>query len=193
MRAILDVEDPAYTAMVLLVDKEEIGSMGNTGMQSHFFENTVAEMVNLSYENYSDLLVRKTIENSKCLSGDVNAAFDPNFPDVYARDNTPFLGKGVVITKYTGARGKAGSSEATAEFVAEIRGLFNNAGVIWQTGELGKVDQGGGGTIAQFLANYNMDVLDCGPAVLSMHSPYEVVSKVDVYNTYLAYQVFLEQ
>jgi len=193
LRAILDVEDPAYTAMVLLVDKEEIGSMGNTGMQSHFFENTVAEMVNLSYENYSDLLVRKTIENSKCLSGDVNAAFDPNFPDVYARDNTPFLGKGVVITKYTGARGKAGSSEATAEFVAEIRGLFNNAGVIWQTGELGKVDQGGGGTIAQFLANYNMDVLDCGPAVLSMHSPYEVVSKVDVYNTYLAYQVFLEQ
>lgn len=193
LRAILDVENPVYTAMVLLVDKEEIGSMGNTGMQSHFFENTVAEMVNLTYENYSNLLVRKTIENSKCLSGDVNAAYDPNFPEVYAKDNTPYLGKGVVITKYTGARGKGGSSEATAEFVAEIRGLFNNAGVIWQTGELGKVDQGGGGTIAQFLANYNMDVLDCGPAVLSMHAPYELVSKVDVYNTYLAYQVFLEK
>lgn len=193
LRALLDVENPAYTAMVLLMDKEEIGSMGNTGMQSHFFENTVAELVNLTYEKYSDLLVRKAIENSKCLSGDVNAAFDPNFPEVYDKNNTPYLGKGVVITKYTGARGKGGSSEASAEFVAEIRRLFNNAGVVWQTGELGKVDQGGGGTIAQFLANYNMDVLDCGPAVLSMHAPYEVVSKVDVYNTYLAYQVFLEK
>ena len=162
-------------------------------MQSHFFENTVAEMINLSNDNYSELMVRRAIENSKSLSADVNAAFDPNYPDVFAKNNSSFLGKGVVITKYTGSRGKSGSSEAAAEFVAEIRSLFNNAGVFWQIGELGKVDKGGGGTIAQFLANYNMDVLDCGPAVLSMHSPYEVVSKVDVYNTYLAYQVFMEK
>lgn len=193
LRAILDIETPSYTAMALLVDKEEIGSMGSTGMQSHFFENTVAEMIDLSNENYSEIMVRKTIENSKSLSADVNAAFDPNFPEVYAENNSSYLGKGVVLTKYTGARGKSGSSEATAEFVAEIRSLFNNAGVFWQIGELGKVDKGGGGTIAQFLANYNMDVLDCGPAVMSMHSPYEVVSKADVYNTYLAYQVFMEK
>lgn len=193
LRAVLDVDKPQYTAVALLVDREEVGSMGSTGMQSHFFENTVAEMINLSNDNYSELMVRRAIENSKSLSADVNAAFDPNYPDVFAKNNSSFLGKGVVITKYTGSRGKSGSSEAAAEFVAEIRSLFNNAGVFWQIGELGKVDKGGGGTIAQFLANYNMDVLDCGPAVLSMHSPYEVVSKVDVYNTYLAYQVFMEK
>jgi len=193
LRAILELEQPQYTAVALLVDKEEIGSMGSTGMQSHFFENTVAEMIELSNKNYSERLVRKAIENSKALSADVNAAYDPNYPDVYAKNNSAYLGKGIVITKYTGSRGKGGSSEASAEFVAEIRSLFNRAGVIWQIGELGKVDKGGGGTIAQFLANYNMEVLDCGPAVLSMHSPYEVVSKVDVYNTYLAYLVFLEK
>ncbi|MFW6022036.1 MAG: aminopeptidase [Halanaerobiaceae bacterium] len=193
LRAVLDINQPNYTAMALLVDKEEIGSMGSTGMQSHFFENTVAEMIDLSNDNYSEILVRKAIENSRSLSADVNAAFDPNYPEVYAKNNSSYLGKGVVLTKYTGARGKAGSSEASAEFVAEIRSLFNNSGIFWQIGELGKVDKGGGGTIAQFLANYNMDVLDCGPAVLSMHSPYEVVSKVDVYNTYLAYHVFFEK
>jgi aspartyl aminopeptidase len=193
LRAILDVDKPQYTAVLLLVDKEEVGSMGSTGMKSHFFENTVAEMINLSSENYSELILRRTIENSKSLSGDVNAAYDPNFADAFEKNNSSYLGKGVVITKYTGARGKSGSSEASAEFVAEIRSLFNNAGVLWQTGELGKVDKGGGGTIAQFLANYNMDVLDCGPVVLSMHSPYELVSKVDVYHTYLAYQVFMEK
>jgi len=193
LRAILDLNQPQYTAMALLVDKEEIGSMGSTGMQSHFFENTVAEMIDMTNKNYSEIMVRKAIENSKALSADVNAAYDPNYADVYAKDNSAYLGKGVVVTKYTGARGKAGSSEATAEFVAEIRSLYNRAGVIWQVGELGKVDKGGGGTIAQFLANYNMEVLDCGPAVMSMHAPYEVVSKVDVYNTYLAYQVFMER
>ncbi|MEJ6951160.1 aminopeptidase [Natronospora cellulosivora (SeqCode)] len=193
LKAILEIEDPSNTAMALLVDKEEVGSMGSTGMQSRFFENTIAELIDLSNEEYSDLMVRKTIENSKALSADVNAAFDSNYPDVFSKSNSAYLGKGVVITKYTGARGKSGSSEACAEFVAEVRSLFNNAGVIWQIGELGKVDKGGGGTIAQFLANYNMDVLDCGPAVMSMHAPYEVVSKVDVYNTYLAYHVFLEK
>ncbi len=193
LKALLDVENPLYTAIALLVDKEEIGSMGNTGMQSRFFENTVAEMVNLFYDNYSDYTVRKVIENSEALSGDVNAAYDPNFSDVYAKNNSSYLGKGVVLTKYTGARGKSSSSEASAEFVARIRSIFNKAGVIWQIGELGKVDKGGGGTIAQFLANYNMDVLDCGPAIMSMHAPYEVVSKVDVYQTYLGYNVFYEK
>ncbi|MFW6034659.1 MAG: aminopeptidase [Halothermotrichaceae bacterium] len=193
LRGLIDVDQPQYTAMALLVDKEEIGSMGSTGMQSRFFENTVAMILDLNSAEYSELMVRKTLENSQALSADVNAAYDPTFPDVYEKNNSSFLGKGVVITKYTGARGKAGSSEATAEFVAAIRSLFNNAGVIWQTGELGKVDKGGGGTIAQFMANYNMDVIDCGPAVMSMHSPYEVVSKVDVYNTYLAYNVFFEK
>src|SRR5690554_1487503 len=193
LKALLDINNPVNTAVALLVDKEEVGSMGNTGMQSRFFENTVAEMVKLYYEDYSDLLVRRIIENSKALSADVNAAFDPNFPDVYAKNNSSQLGKGVVLTKYTGSRGKASSSEASAEFVAHVRSIFNNAGVIWQIGELGKVDKGGGGTIAQFLANYNMDVLDCGPAIMSMHAPYEVVSKADVYHTYLGYNVFFEK
>jgi aspartyl aminopeptidase len=167
--------------------------MGSTGMQSHFFEDRVANLVDLYYNEYSELLVRKVMQNSKVLSADVNAAYDPDFAEVYAKHNSAYLGKGIVISKYTGARGKAGASEASAEFMGEIRGLFNNAGVIWQTAELGKIDEGGGGTIAQFLANYNMDVVDCGPAVLSMHSPYEVVSKADVYHSYLAYNVFLEK
>jgi len=193
LEAILDVKDPDYTSVVLLMDREEVGSMGSTGMQSHFFEDQVANLVDLYYNDYSELLVRKVMQNSKVLSADVNAAYDPDFAEVYAKHNSAYLGKGIVISKYTGARGKAGASEASAEFMGEIRGLFNNAGVIWQTAELGKIDEGGGGTIAQFLANYNMDVVDCGPAVLSMHSPYEVVSKADVYHSYLAYNVFLEK
>jgi len=193
LRALLDVNVPEYTAVTLLVDKEEIGSMGATGMQSRFFENFVAEMTSKYYDSYSELDLRKILESSSSLSGDVNAAFDSNFPEVFDKRNAAFVNKGVVLTKYTGARGKAGSSEATAEFMAKVRSLLNEAGVIWQAAELGKVDEGGGGTIAQFLANYNMDVLDAGPAVLSMHSPYEVVAKIDVYNTYLAYLTFLEK
>ena len=193
LRALLDVNVPEYTAVTLLVDKEEIGSMGATGMQSSFFENFVAEMTSKYYDSYSELDLRKILENSSSLSGDVNAAFDSNFPEVFDKRNAAFVNKGIVLTKYTGARGKAGSSEATAEFMAKVRSLLNEAGVIWQVAELGKVDEGGGGTIAQFLANYNMDVLDAGPAVLSMHSPYEVVAKIDVYNTYLAYLTFLEK
>mgnify|MGYP006287961229 CR=1 FL=1 len=192
LEAILDVNEPKYTSLLLLMDREEVGSMGSTGMQSHFFEDQVANLVDLYYSDYSELLVRRVMQNSKVLSADVNAAYDPDFAEVYAKHNSAYLGKGIVISKYTGARGKAGASEASAEFMGEVRGLFNKAGVIWQTAELGKIDEGGGGTIAQFLANYNMDVVDCGPAVLSMHSPYEVVSKVDVYNSYLAYNVFLE-
>lgn len=193
LRALLDINIPQYTAVTLLVDKEEIGSMGATGMQSRFFENFVAEMTDKYYKEYSELDVRKILERTSALSGDVNAAFDTNFAEVFDKRNAAFLNKGIVLTKYTGSRGKAGSSEATAEFVAEVRSLLNNAGVIWQAAELGKVDEGGGGTIAQFLANYNMDVLDAGPAVIAMHSPYEVVGKIDVYNTYLAYLTFLEK
>jgi len=193
LEAILEVKDPNYTSVLLLMDREEVGSMGSTGMQSHFFEDQVANLVDLYYDQYSELIVRKVMQNSKVLSADVSAASDPDFAEVYAKHNSAYLGKGIVLTKYTGARGKAGASEASAEFMGEIRGIFNNAGVIWQTAELGKIDEGGGGTIAQFLANYNMDVVDCGPAVLSMHSPYEVVSKADVYHSYLAYNVFLEK
>ncbi|MFW5787209.1 MAG: aminopeptidase [Halanaerobiales bacterium] len=193
LQGLIDVEDPACTAMALLVDKEEIGSMGSTGMQSRFFENTVAKMTDLLYEDYSDLLVREVLNNSKAISADVNAGYDPDFSDVYAKNNTAYLNKGLAVTKYTGARGKAGSSEASAEFVAHIRSVFNKAGVLWQVAELGKVDKGGGGTIAKFMANYNMDVIDSGPPVLSMHSPVEVVSKVDVYNTYLGYHAFFAE
>ncbi|MDZ7673294.1 MAG: aminopeptidase [Halanaerobiales bacterium] len=193
LRALLDINTPEYTAVTLLVDKEEIGSMGSTGMQSRFFENFVAEMTSKYYEKYSELDLRKILEKSSSLSGDVNAAYDSNFSEVFDKRNAAFINKGIVLTKYTGARGKAGSSEATAEFMSQVRSLLNNAGVIWQVAELGKVDEGGGGTIAQFLANYNMDVLDAGPAVLAMHSPYEVVAKIDVYNTYLAYLTFLEK
>lgn len=193
LEAILDLKDPRYTSVVLLMDREEVGSMGSTGMQSHFFEDQVANLVDLYYSDYSELIVRKVMQNSKVLSADVSAAYDPDFAEVYAKHNSAYLGKGIVISKYTGSRGKAGASEASAEFMGEIRGLFNQAGVVWQTAELGKIDEGGGGTIAQFLANYNMDVVDCGPAVLSMHSPYEVVSKADVYHSYLAYNVFLEK
>ena len=191
LQAVIEVENPDYTAVTLLVDKEEIGSMGNTGMQSRYFENTAAEIVEKYYGEYREMAFRRLLENTEALSGDVNAAYDPDFAGVFAKQNSSYLNKGVVITKYTGSRGKAGGSEASAEFVGKVRSLFNNAGVIWQTGELGKVDKGGGGTIAKFLANYSMEVIDCGPPVLSMHSPYELVSKVDIYNTYLGYSVFL--
>ncbi len=193
LQAMLDMDTPQNTAVLLLVDKEEIGSMGTTGMKSRFFENIIAEMVNLYYPEYTDLLLRKVLQNSEALSADVNAAYDPDFTDVYAKNNSAYISKGIVLTKYTGSRGKSGSSEATAEFLAKIRSIFNEAGVLWQVGELGKVDKGGGGTIAQFLANYSMDVLDAGPPIISMHSPYELVSKVDVYNSYLAYVVFMEK
>ena len=193
LRALLDMNQPEKTAMVLLMDREEIGSMGSTGMQSWFFENTVAQAINLYYQEYNDLLLRKVLRNTRAISGDVSAAFDPGFREVFSETNSAYLGKGIVLTKYTGSRGKAGASEATAEFMGKIRRLFNKNGILWQVGGLGKVDEGGGGTIAQFLANYSMDVVDIGPALLSMHSPYEIVSKVDLYHAYLGYLVFLEQ
>ncbi|WZL74687.1 aminopeptidase [Clostridiaceae bacterium 35-E11] len=191
IRAIFEVNHPVKTAVTLLVDKEEVGSMGNTGMQSRFFENVVAELIALQSENYTDLMVRRALAKSYVLSGDVGAGFDPNFPDVLDKRNAAFIGKGVVVTKYTGARGKSGSNDANAEFLARIRKIFDENHILWQIGELGKVDQGGGGTIAYILSNYGAEVVDCGVAVLSMHAPMEIVSKMDVYMTYKAYKAFL--
>jgi len=192
LQALLDTEKPAHTSVVLLTDKEEVGSMGNTGMQSTFFENFVAGIIAMGTGNYRDLMVRTTLANSRGLSADVNAALDPNYEGVMDKLNAARLGCGVVLTKYTGSRGKSGSSEASAEFVAAVRKIFNGNNVVWQTGELGKVDQGGGGTIAYLLANYDMDIVDCGVALLGMHSPFEVASKVDVYMAYRAYHSFMK-
>ncbi|MGL5718511.1 MAG: aminopeptidase [Paraclostridium sp.] len=189
VRAIFDIENPQYTAVALCVDKEETGSNGNTGMHSKFFENTVAELINIE-GNYSELKVRRAMANSKVLSADVAAGFDPNFPDVLDKRNTCFMGNGVALTKYTGSRGKGGCNDANAEFAAEVRRIFDKANVVWQIAELGKVDQGGGGTIAHILAEYGAEVIDCGVGVLNMHAPYEIVSKADIFEMYKAYKAF---
>lgn len=193
LRGLLDSEEvPEYTSVVLLADKEEVGSIGATGMDSRFFENTVAELIARTDEPYSDLLVRRCLEASRMLSADVSPLHDPTYPEVSSPNNMAVMNGGVVVDKYTGSRGKAGSSEASAEFMADLRKIFNDAKVTWQTGELGKVDQGGGGTIALFLARYGMDVVDCGTGLLSMHAPWEVASKLDAYMTYKGYKAFLE-
>lgn len=190
LQAILNIETPQRTAVAFMADKEEVGSQGNTGMKSAFFENMVAELIELTDNQANELKVRRALSNSKVLSADVNAGFDPNFPDTHDKNNAAYLGKGVVLTKYTGARGKSGSNDANAEFMLEIRRAFNENQVLWQMGELGKVDKGGGGTIAYILANYGMDVVDCGTALFSMHAPMELSSKIDVYETYQAYNAF---
>ena len=189
VKAIMETENPEYTVVALCVDKEEVGSQGNTGMHSKFFENTVAELVALE-GNYSDLKVRRAMANSKVLSADVTAGYDPTYPEVYEKRNSAYMGRGVALTKYTGSRGKSGCNDANAEFTAEVRRIFNKAGVVWQTSELGKVDQGGGGTIAYILANYGAEVIDCGVGVLNMHAPHEIVSKVDIYEMYKGYKAF---
>lgn len=190
MQAVLETQNPPKTAICILVDKEEIGSMGNTGMESAFLENTIAKLCRLTSENYSDIIVRDALFHSKFLSADVTAAFDPTYEDVNDKRNATYLGKGVAVMKYGGSRGKAGSNDANAEFVAEITNLLNKNNVSWQSGELGYVDLGGGGTIAMFLAKYGMDVIDIGPGFLSMHAPFEVSSKIDVYMAYKAYKTF---
>ena len=159
-------------------------------MKSKFFENVVSELINLQGE-YLELKVKRSLYNSKVLSADVTAGYDPNFASVYDKSNSCQIGSGVVINKYTGARGKAGSSDANAEFVAEVRNLFNSENIAWQVSEMGKVDQGGGGTIAFILANYGAEVVDCGVGVLSMHAPYEVISKVDIFEMYRGYRAFI--
>ena len=189
-RAVIDATDVTYTSCAILVDKEEVGSIGATGAESKFFENTVAELVNLTTE-YSELKVRHAMENTKMLSSDVSAGFDPLFAGVNDSKNAAYLGNGICFNKYTGARGKSGCNDAMPEYFAEIRKVMDEANVNFQTAELGKVDQGGGGTIAYILGNYNMNVIDAGIAVLNMHAPMEIVSKVDVYEAYLAYKTFV--
>lgn len=189
LKAVLELNPQQTTVVGLFVDKEEVGSMGNTGMQSAFFENVVAELLALQGQD-SHLLVRRAMMNSKVLSGDVTAGFDPNYPDVLDKRNGAFIGKGVTISKYTGSRGKSGTNDANAEYLGEIRNILNKHNVVWQVGELGKVDQGGGGTIAYMLANYGAEVLDCGTPMLSMHAPVELISKIDLYMTYKAYKAF---
>ncbi len=191
LRAILESENPKKTLVGLFVDKEEIGSVGATGMSSQFFENTVVELMNLS--GGVDLVsFKRAMKNSKVLSADVTLAEDPNFLEATEENNTAKLGHGVCLTKYTGARGKGGSNDADAEFLQEVRLAFDKGEAIWQTGELGRIDQGGGGTIAYILAEYGMQVVDCGTPVISMHAPLELVSKADVYETYRAYKSFYE-
>ena len=190
-RAMLEIEVPEYTSVCLLVDKEEIGSVGASGMQSRFFENCVAEVINLTGA-YSELAVRRALKNSKMLSSDVSAAYDPNYPSVMEKRNAAYFGKGLVFNKYTGSRGKSGSNDANAEYIGKIRQVMDTADVSWQTAELGKVDQGGGGTIAYILANYNMNVIDSGVAVLNMHAPWEIISKVDLYEAFNGYVAFLK-
>ena len=190
LRAILETGAPERTACCILVDKEEIGSVGATGAQSRYFENLIAEVMNLKGE-YSELALRRCLTNSRMLSSDVSAGVDPLFLGVNELKNSAYLNKGVVFNKYTGARGKSGCNDASPKFIAHLRNILDEDGVYYQTAELGKVDQGGGGTIAYILANLNMDVIDAGVAVLNMHAPMEIVSKIDVYEAYLAYKTFL--
>ena len=190
LMAMLKVEKIDKTCVCLLVDKEEIGSVGATGMQSKFFENTVAEVMD-RVGDYSDIKLRRALKNSKMLSSDVSAAFDPNYPSVMEKKNSAYFGKGLVFNKYTGSRGKGGCNDANPEFIAELRAIMDKHDVAFQTAELGKVDQGGGGTIAYILANYNMEVIDCGVALHNMHAPWEVASKVDIYEAMKGYYAFL--
>ena len=190
LKALFDIENPKRTSVCFLADKEEIGSMGCTGMQSRFFENFVAEMIDKIKPEYCEMMLKRAISSSMCLSSDVTCAMDPNYKSVSEPMNSAYLGEGVAFAKFTGARGKYSTSDANAEFVAKIRKILNDADVAWQMAELGKVDQGGGGTVAQYIANLDMDTIDCGVPLLSMHAPYEVASKVDIYMAYKAYKAF---
>ena len=185
--AAIEVKNPKYTSVTILADKEEVGSDGNSGMNSSFFKFFIADLA--ANQGVDPWIV---LSNSQCLSADVNAAFDPTFPDVMEKKNASFINRGVVITKYTGSRGKSGTSDASAEFMGRVRKLLDENNVIWQIGELGKVDLGGGGTVAKFVANLNLDVVDLGVPVLSMHAPFEVISKTDVYMAYRAFECFLK-
>ncbi len=191
-KAMLEFESKNRTCCSLFVDKEEIGSVGATGMASHFFENAVAEIISRMNDNYSELMLRRTLENSNMLSSDVNAAYDPMNCDLYDRNNASFMGGGIVFNKYTGSRGKSGASDANPEYIAKLRNIFDKAEVKYQMAELGKVDQGGGGTIAYLAAKYGMNVIDAGVPVLSMHAPWEITAKYDIEQSYKAYKAFLE-
>jgi len=190
LMAILTTEACDKTAVCILTDKEEVGSMGNTGAKSEFMKLILLEMMDKAGEGATELNLLRCLDRSYCLSADVNAAFDPNFPSPYEKRNSGKLNYGVAISKYTGARGKSGSSDASAELMGKIRTLFNDNGVLWHVSELGKVDAGGGGTIAQYVANLGVETVDCGVPILSMHAPFEVASKLDVYMAYKAFHTF---
>jgi aspartyl aminopeptidase len=192
VKAMLAAKPSEKTALCILTDKEEIGSMGNTGAQSNFLKSFISKIIYLTSENYSDVLMNQCLENSNMLSADVNPGVDPSYADVNDKRNASYMGNGVVVQKYTGSRGKYDASDANAEYMGMIRKLFNEKGIVWHTAELGKVDQGGGGTIAQYVANLGVDVLDCGVPILSMHSPIEITSKIDIYMCYKAMKAFLE-
>lgn len=193
MTAIFDVQDPEYTSICVFTDKEEIGSVGNTGAESKILEDFLADLCYLSTENYSDIILRRCLNNSIMLSADVNAAVDPNFEGTHDKYNAAYLGKGLAILKFSGSRGKSGASDAHAELLAKIRKVFNDNDVTWHTSQLGAVDKGGGGTIAMYIANLGVDVVDCGVPVLSMHAPFEITSKADVYSAYKGYKAFYKK
>ena len=182
---------PCRTLCAILTDKEEIGSVGATGMRARYFENAVAELVQL--QGGGEISVRRALSNSRMLSCDVSAAFDPKFPEAFEKKNAAYLGRGISLNKYTGTRGKYDTNDANAEFVAKVLGIFEQQNVCYQTAELGKVDQGGGGTIAYMCALYGMEVMDAGLAVLSMHAPWEIISKADLYESLKALKAFLER
>ncbi len=192
LAAMLEIENPDKTTCCLLTDKEEIGSVGATGMQSRFFENSVAELMD-AIGDFSELSLRRCLANSSMLSSDVNAAYDPLFASAFEKNNASYCGRGVVFSKFTGSRGKSGSNDANAEYIARIRNMMDKNDVCFQTAELGKVDVGGGGTIAYILSLYGMEVIDCGVAVLNMHAPWEITSKADIYEAYKCYKVFLKE
>lgn len=192
LTAILNTVECERTAICYLTDKEEIGSMGNSGAKGNFLNYVLLQLLEKCNENSSSVALYRTLDNSYCLSGDVSAAFDPNFPSPYEKRNCGKINYGITLTKYTGSGGKGGSNDASAEFMAKIRNLFNENGILWHAGELGKVDAGGGGTIAQYIANLGVETVDCGVAMLSMHAPYEVASKLDVYMTYKAFSAFFK-
>lgn len=191
-KALLDSKTLDRTAICLLTDKEEVGSIGATGMESRFFEDVIAELMTLQGE-YTSIAMRRCLRNSCVLSSDVSAGFDPSFGEVFEKKNSAFLGRGICFNKFTGSRGKGGSNDANAEYIGKLRQILDKANIGWQTAELGKVDEGGGGTIAYILANYGMNVIDSGVAVLCMHSPWEIASKADIYEAYRCYKVFLQE
>ncbi len=190
LKAICDGEEPQRSCLAIFTDKEEIGSEGNTSVRSNFLQLFLYDVLTDMGVKADEAFIRRMLYNSKALSADVNGAVNPTFQDVHEKQNACYLGRGVCISKFTGHLGKSGASDASAEYVGEIRRLFDRAGVIWQTGEMGKVDEGGGGTVAKFLAAYGMDIIDCGAPLLTMHSPYEISGKIDIYETYHAFQVF---
>jgi aspartyl aminopeptidase len=192
LRAMEEVVKPPYSIVTLFLDKEETGSEGSTGAKSRFLEHFVADIIRATGKEPTDILVKEILLTSKALCADVMAGIDPNYKDVHEPQNNAKMGYGVCLSKFTGSGGKYMTSDAGAEYVAEIRNLFNRKGIVWQMGELGKVDEGGGGTVAKYLALYGMDIIDCGTPLLSMHSPFEVASKGDIYETFRAYRFFLE-